>query len=101
MKLFKKIFVISGSAITTLTLLMSVMVAFGPISYGGCFDSTKEIGFPLPFYITSGEYITCGEGSILARFNLAGLLIDLVVAITILYWISRLYSILKVKFNKH
>jgi len=55
--------------------------------FGGCFDTTKQYGWPRQFYSTAGEFLSCGEGHIAAKFNVLPFIIDALLVGIVIYFI--------------
>lgn len=86
----KKILLTISTVITLIILFWGASyIMSGPIM-GGCFDTTKTYGLPLPIYKTSGYGTTCDEGFIPQEFFILGLIIDLIFWGTILSWVTIL-----------
>lgn len=99
MKIIKIIIITIVTLFAFLIIDFWFYTAFNPI-VGGCVDTTKSYGWPQPFYTTSGYHQICGDGFIPAKFHFWGLIIDIVVLATIVYWIRFIYKKVTQKNNK-
>ncbi len=87
MKIFKYIAITLGTAITCGIGLFIIQ----PITYGGCFTMSDSFGWPLHFYNSSGFKNFCDNvNTTHFPINIFALLGDIIVIITLVYWLLML-----------
>jgi len=93
--MFKKISVVIATILSTIAFAGWALYMSIPNAIGGCFDSTRAIGVPFPFFTTSGYEQTCGEAFIPANFNVFAFMLDLLTIGTLIYWLFRLLKLVR------